>query len=151
MKERSSSSETSRSSATAWYRDDPATTVTRLDPARFADEVHRHVIEVAVRSSGLSASRSAGVEPTLEGALCLGGRAAGKKASHANVFVEIGPVDAFAAPDQAPVHTLRGRAMGKTRVPGQGHADGSAVDEIDDQSLFRDRHALGKRRPQVTR
>jgi hypothetical protein len=99
----------------------------------------------------LLASHSTGLEPSSEGTLCLAGRAAGKKASDTNVFVEIRPVDAFATPDQAPVPPLRRRAVGKTRVPGQGHAYGPAIDEIDDQSIFRDRHLLGKRRPQLTR
>ena len=84
-------------------------------------------------------------------ALCLARRPTGEKASDADVFVEIRPVDAFPAPDQPPVRTLGGRPMYKARVPGQGHANGSAVDEVNHQRVVRDCHLLGKRRPQLTR
>jgi hypothetical protein len=75
---------------------------------------------------------SAGLEPFPEGALCLAGRAAGKKAGNADVFVQIKPVDTFAAPDQAPVRTLPCCPISKTWVPEQRDAHGSAVDKVDD-------------------
>ena len=104
-----------------------------------------------VRSNDLLASRSAGFEPFREGALCLAGGATGKKAGNADVFVQVGPVDTFAAPDQAPVRALRSCPICKTWVPGQRHADGSAIDKVDNQSFLCDDHLLSKCRPQFTR
>jgi hypothetical protein len=102
-------------------------------------------------SSGLLASRSARLQPFLEGTLCLAGGASGWKASDTNVFVEVRPVDAFATTDQTPVRTLRGRPMSKAGVPRQRDANGAAVDEIDDQSIVCDGHLLSKGRPQLAR
>jgi hypothetical protein len=75
----------------------------------------------------------------------------GEKARDTNVFVEIGPVDAFATTDQTPVRTLRDRPVSKAGVPRQRDANGAAIDEIDDQSIVPDGHLLSKRRPQLTR
>jgi len=79
-----------------------------------------------------------------EGSLVSRPRGARQGTSDTDVFVEIRPVDALAATDQTPVRTLRGRPVSKARVPRQGYADGPAVDEIDDQSIFRDCQHAGQ-------
>jgi hypothetical protein len=100
---------------------------------------------------GLLASGLAGLQPPSERALCLARRPAGEKARNVNIFVEIGPMDAFASPDQAPIRAFGRRPMCKAGVPRQGHAHTSTVDKVDDQGIVRDRDVLGDRRPQVTR
>ena len=103
------------------------------------------------RSSGLLASRWAGLEPSSEGVLCLAGRPADEKASDTDVFVKIRPVNALSTAYQPPVGAFRGCPMCETGIPRQWHAHRSAVDEIDDQSVFRDLHALRECLAQITR
>jgi len=60
-------------------------------------------------------------------------------------------MNAFAAADQAPIHAFRRCPVRKARVPQQRYADGTPVDEIDDEGVLGDGYLLGQRGPRLTR
>jgi hypothetical protein len=57
------------------------------------------------------ASALTGLQPSAKRALCLARRTASEKTGHAEIFVEIGPVNALTAADEAPVCAFARRAM----------------------------------------
>jgi hypothetical protein len=48
----------------------------------------------------------------------------------ADVFVEIGPMDAFSSADQAPIITLAGLTVQQAGIPGQWNGDRPPVNQI---------------------
>jgi hypothetical protein len=91
------------------------------------------------------------LQPLSERGLALTRRSASEKAGDADIFVEVGPVNAFAPADQSPMFTFRRCPVREARVPWQRHAHGAAVDEIDDQGVLGDGHPLGQRGADLTR
>jgi hypothetical protein len=65
-----------------------------------------------------------------------------EKAFSAQVLVYVGPVNAKATASQAPVRTLSRSRRQQTGIPGEGHRDRSAVQEIDDQGVIREADTL---------
>ncbi|MGH2670402.1 MAG: hypothetical protein ACRDH5_15030, partial [bacterium] len=74
------------------------------------------------RSSVLSSSGRAGVQPSSERGLRLPRRSASEKTGDIDVFVEVGPVNAFATADQTPIGAFRRCPMRQARVPRQRYA-----------------------------
>ena len=98
-----------------------------------------------------------GFKPAPKGFWAFTGRPACKQTVHANVFVQVRPVDAFAIADQLPVRAFRGIGIGQTRELGQGHGDRAAIGQAHDQGIFRQRNrggpwdlCLGRRSSHVT-
>jgi hypothetical protein len=67
---------------------------------------------------------------------------------NAEIFIDIGPVDALTVPEELPVRPLRGRRVEQARKPGQRHADSSAIDQrhsqliLGYQNILRPRNSL---------
>jgi hypothetical protein len=78
----------------------------------------------------------ADLKPAFERSLALPGALPEQEILHADVLVEVGPVDAFPVADQAPIMPLFRRAMVKPQIPTRGDRDGPAIGEIDCQRLF---------------
>jgi hypothetical protein len=64
------------------------------------------------------------------------GRRPAEKAFHAQVLVDVGPVNAETGASRAPVRALRRSGGKKSRIPDERHRDGTAVQEIDDQGVL---------------
>ena len=92
----------------------------------------------------------AGLEPFAERVLCFTRRPTSEETANADVFVQIGPVNALASANQAPVRAFRWSAMREAGIPEQRHAHGSPVDEVDHERVIGDGHALRQRRAQLT-
>ena len=60
--------------------------------------------------------------------------ATGKEADDRDILVERGPVDTGAA--EAEVGAFGGRGMEEAREPGERHADGAAVVEVDPEAML---------------
>jgi hypothetical protein len=64
-----------------------------------------------------------------------------QQACHANIFIEVRPVDTHAAANKIPMNPLRRTPMRQTRGPCQRHGYGPAIGKIDAQRLLAHRHA----------
>jgi len=88
------------------------------------------------------------LQPSAERLLRLTRSATRTETLHADIFIQIWPVDPLAARDQTPVGALLGRPMRQTREPGEWHCNGSAIRRVRDQSIIA--YALGKRLSELT-
>lgn len=70
------------------------------------------------------------LEPTVKRRLTFAGRFAGQKTIHADVLVQIRPVNARTATDQAPPAALFGRAVNQPWKPRERYDDGAAVGKL---------------------
>jgi hypothetical protein len=75
--------------------------------------------------------------------LAPGGGGAVQHAVDADVFVSIGPVEAFAVADDFPAGALGGRGAGKPPRPGKRDADGAPVHQVGDDRFVGNFHRLG--------
>lgn len=73
------------------------------------------------------------LQPVLEGVLTFLRRNAGQQMGYLNIFVQIGPVNAFTVADEMPVCPLFGGTMQQPGEPGQWNANGAVVFQRDDQ------------------
>ncbi len=73
------------------------------------------------------------LQPVLEGVLTFLRRNAGQQMGYLNIFVQIGPVNAFTVADEMPVCPLFGGTMQQPEEPGQWNANGAVVFQRDDQ------------------
>jgi hypothetical protein len=85
-------------------------------------------------SSCVSASLSA-LEPPAQRRLCFTRTPPRKKAFHADVFVQRGPVDALALTNESPMRPFRLATVRESRVPRQRDAEGPTIDKVDHQSI----------------
>jgi hypothetical protein len=90
-----------------------------------------------------SGGRFPPMEPPAQRLLRLTRSTTCQEASHANVFIEVGPVDPLAATDETPVGTLRRSPVRQTRKPSEWHCDGPAISEIHHQIIIACAYALG--------
>ena len=69
-------------------------------------------------------------------------RSAAQQTFRAQVFVNVGPMDAVAGAGDLPARQLLGRGIGKTRIPRERHGYGAPVHEIDTDRISIDSHVL---------
>ena len=69
---------------------------------------------------------------------CLGSANGEQEAAHRNILVELRPVDANAAADEAPVGELRGGGVSQLREPLQRNVNAAPVLELDDEITIDD-------------
>ena len=74
-----------------------------------------------------------------------------QQVGHADVLIEIGPVDAFAPADQTPLLAFLRRAVPQARIPFQRCRDSTSVYELDEQGVFGDEHLLCPANPHCSR
>lgn len=106
---------------------------------------------IVSRKSLVSASRFpltfAGRFPTLEPPakrlLRLTRSATSQETLHADIFIQIRPVDTLATGNETPVGPLRRCPMRQTRKPGEGHRNRPAIRKFRDQSIIAYTCALG--------
>jgi len=83
-------------------------------------------------------------EPTFQRRLTFAGRLAGQEIVHADVFIQVRPVDPASVADQSPVTALVGRAVRQTRIPNDGRGNLATVGQIDEHRLVVDLNACGR-------
>lgn len=81
-------------------------------------------------------------KPPAQRRLCFTGPSTSKKAFDTDVLIEIWPMNSFALPNESPIRPFPLASMCEPRVPGHGHRDRPAIDEIDYQRVLSDRHTL---------
>ena len=87
------------------------------------------------------------LQPALERLLALAGRFAKHQALDADVFVQVRPVDAFAAPNQPPVVPFLRRAVLQARKPRERRSHVTPVGKFDTQRFAGHAHVFCERRP----
>ena len=85
------------------------------------------------------------LEPVPKGFLALGGFAARQQALHANILVQLWPMNAFAVRYQSPILAFRERSVRQPGKPGERCCYSSTVLEINNQSLVADADAVSER------
>jgi hypothetical protein len=90
------------------------------------------------------------IEPSAKRRLRLTGSAAREETLHADIFIQIRPMDALATRDQTPVGALLWSPMRQTGEPGEWRRDRSAIRKIQDQSIITYAYVLGQRLPELT-
>ncbi len=81
-------------------------------------------------------------------ALLLGSRRAPQETCHAEIFIDIRPMDTLAVTKELPIRPLRGRGVEQARKPDERYADPSAIDQrhgeliLGDQDIQRPRNSL---------
>jgi len=88
---------------------------------------------------GFRPLRPAGLSP-----VTFAGTMSRQQAGHADVLVEIGPMDPLTPADQSPVGALGRCPMGQARIPRQRHRHGTAVRKVDHECVLGDLRALRK-------
>jgi hypothetical protein len=76
------------------------------------------------------------MEPAPKGRLDLAGPTARQQAFHADILVQVRPMDSYAATNETPIGPLRWRPVRQARKPSQRHGNGPAIGKIDDQRLI---------------
>jgi hypothetical protein len=84
-------------------------------------------------------------EPPAKRLLRLAGFATRQETRHADIFIQLRPVDALATSNQTPVGALRWRPACQSREPSEGHRDRPAIREVNGQSIIAYAYALGQR------
>jgi hypothetical protein len=87
------------------------------------------------------------IEPALERLLALTRRPTSQQVLHADVFINIRPVNSTPRADEAPALTLFHGGVGETRVPRQRRGDRATVRELDRQRVVADDDVDSGRRP----
>ena len=82
-------------------------------------------------------------KPAPERGLALPRASTGQEAFDADVFVKIGPMDAFAFTDEAPMGSFGVAAMGESGVPRQGDRDRSPIEQVHNEGITGDGQSLG--------
>jgi len=80
------------------------------------------------------------LEPAAKGVLRFARSAARQQAFHADVFIQIGPMNSISNPSPA-ISFIR-RALLKSRIPSKWNSNRSAVTQIDDQAVVCDSEIL---------
>ena len=75
-------------------------------------------------------------EPFFEGTLAFTGGLAGQNIFHADVLVQVRPVDAFAAADEPPLGAFARRAVQQARIPRERRGHGASVGQFQGQRVF---------------
>ena len=75
----------------------------------------------------------------------LGRRSSIEETLDADIFIEIGPMNALTLSDRTPVAALPCGSMEEARVPLQRHHDRTAVTELDDKRIVDDAYARDNR------
>src|ERR1019366_3387024 len=71
-------------------------------------------------------------------------------AFHADILVQVRPVDSRAAANETPIASLRRCPVRQTREPGQRHGNRPTIVKVDDQRLVARTHALSERFPDLS-
>jgi hypothetical protein len=82
-------------------------------------------------------------EPELHALLTLGYVLRHQQTANGEVFVELGPVDPDTATHETPIAKCGGAGVTEFGEPIEGHRDGPAVFEMDDEIAFYDLDAEG--------
>ena len=96
------------------------------------------------RCSVSLASRFPPLEPKAKRFLCLTGSATRQETRHADIFIQLRPMDTFASRDQTPVGALRWCSVRQAREPGKRHRDRPAIREVRNQSVVANAYTLSK-------
>jgi hypothetical protein len=78
-------------------------------------------------------------------ALLLRSWRAPQKTCHAEIFIDIGPVDALAVTKELPIRPLRWRRVEQARKPDERYADSSAIDQRHGQLILGHKNILRPR------
>jgi hypothetical protein len=118
--------------------------LTNPPPRRTSGAGRLTATRTAGRSHG-SGGRFPPLEPPAKRLLRFTGSSAGQKTGDADVFIQVRPVDALAARNQAPVGALRRRPVSQTREPGQRRRNRPAIREVRHQRVVTNADAPGQR------
>ena len=91
-----------------------------------------------------SSGRFPPLEPAAQRLLRLTRSTTSQEASHADVFIQVGPVDSLAATNETPVCTFRASPMRQARKPSERHCNCPAISEIDGEIIIARPYALGQ-------
>jgi hypothetical protein len=83
------------------------------------------------------------MEPAAKRLLRLTRSTAGQKALHADIFIQIRPVDPLATRDETPVGAFHSRPVCQTGEPGQWHGDGPTIRQVYNQRVIADTYTQG--------
>ena len=75
----------------------------------------------------------------------------GKQALHADVLIQLGPVQALPLPDESPACSFRACTMREPRVPGEGNRNRPPIDEVHHERIVCERDALRPRLADINR
>src|SRR5262249_33471617 len=81
--------------------------------------------------------------PLLKRPLAFSGDFAGQEIVHTDVFIQVGSMNPFALPNQAPMIPLLWCAMDKARIPGERDRNRASIRQIHTEGICRDDHLLG--------
>jgi hypothetical protein len=84
------------------------------------------------------------LEPAAKGLLRFARATACQQTLHADIFVQVRPMDALAAGDETPVGSLRGRPVRQAREPREWHRDRPAVRKISYESVVAKTNVLSQ-------
>src|ERR1019366_2950481 len=99
---------------------------------------------VSERCELTPASRFPPLEPPPKRILRLTRPAARQEALHADILIQIRPVDPFAASNETPVGALRSGPVCQTREPGEWHRDRSAIRKVHDHPIVAHTYGLAQ-------
>ena len=91
----------------------------------------------------LLASRLTPLKPSPKRLLRLRRSATREQALNADIFVQFGPMNPFATPDQTPIEPLGGRAVCQPWEPRERRRDRPAIRQVHAQRIIAHSHALG--------
>ena len=83
-------------------------------------------------------------QPLHEGHLTFPGRSACQQSCHADIFLQVLPMNSASPGNQPPVLALFGRSVQESGIPGEGNGEGSAIVQLDRQRVRRNRHVFSK-------
>jgi len=75
---------------------------------------------------------SPGLDASAKGILSLAGLSAGQETFHADIFIQVGPVNSRAVSDKTLVRAFAYRAVRQTGKPGERHGNRPAIRKIGD-------------------
>jgi hypothetical protein len=90
------------------------------------------------------AGGASALKPSAKGLLRFPGSAPRQKTLNANIFVQIRPVNCFAAPNYTPMRPFFWRPVRQTGEPGKWHCNCPTIRKIGDQRFITDPYILDK-------
>src|ERR1019366_5746175 len=122
----------------------------RQDYAPHGDHGRDLFSEAPDPASALSAGQFPPLEPPAKRLLRLTGSATRQETLHADIFIQIWPVDPLATGNETPVGPLRRCPVRQTREPREWHRDRPAICKFRDQSIIAHAYALGQCFPEFS-
>ena len=88
----------------------------------------------------------ASFNPSLEGLLTFPWGPPQKDILHANIFIQVRPMDSFPFPNKPPMAAFLGGPLHQSWIPGNGHRDRPPIGEVDHEAILGNLDMLDCRR-----